>query len=414
MGIKLSAGTIYDADNPQHRAELAASLTKRLGEAGFALSQDRNRDPGRTYGGGFKGREAVYVFKHRKDPGLEVQVFTSVVGSGEVRSKGADAIRVCLVYKNKAKQQNPEAEEAKQYDLGSECRVYRTGDIDAIVERTVQRAREAYMKANLVERCKDCNAPLAKSKAGKMFCSEVCWTKKPGYKAPVKADAAKSTALSQDEVRALAKTILKNDAWVEKTLSTMFKPSSWKFVEKWSEKAWREFIEKNSKNYMDMLRNKATAAMADTYLLLAAVTQSVQHGYPIRAAEALLTKVVADAGIPNMTAVPAAVLSNEELEAVNEMLMAAGFDGAQHFLSLGDAMVHLQTLMGGMGMEVDDPMTAEGFDSESGQATVRIARSNASDPTAPVPIDNANVQLQWTVLGPDSYEVVAHAVNTAP
>lgn len=171
------SGAAYDPENPAHRAELAQKLTQKLGDAGFKLSEDRTRDPGRYYGS-FKGKEDVYVFQHRKDPGLEVQVFTSVTSGGSVRAKGADAIRVCLVYKNKIKQKNPEAEEARQYDLGSACRVYRTGDIDNIVERTVERAREMYKAANEVERCPRCRAPMAISKKGNKFCTEVCFLNK--------------------------------------------------------------------------------------------------------------------------------------------------------------------------------------------------------------------------------------------
>jgi hypothetical protein len=180
-GLMLSAGMKYDPENPAHRQELADKMKAKLGAAGFKLSTDRTRDPGREYGGGFKGKEEVWVFQHRKDPGLEVQVFTSITQGGAVRSKGADAIRVCLVVKNKAKLADPNSPDAKQFDLGSECRVHRTGDIDDIVERTVERARDAYKRANEVERCRDCQAPMATSKAGKRFCSEVCWTKKPGY-----------------------------------------------------------------------------------------------------------------------------------------------------------------------------------------------------------------------------------------
>ena len=177
-GLMLSAGMKYDPENPAHRQELADKMKAKLGAAGFKLSTDRTRDPGRQYGGGFKGKEEVWVFQHRKDPGLEVQVFTSITQGGSVRSKGADAIRVCLVVKNKAKLADPNSPDAKQYDLGSECRVHRTGDIDDIVDRTVERARDAYRRANEVERCSRCSAPLATSKAGKKFCSEVCWLKK--------------------------------------------------------------------------------------------------------------------------------------------------------------------------------------------------------------------------------------------
>jgi uncharacterized protein YjeT (DUF2065 family) len=178
-GLMLSAGMKYDPENPAHREELANKMKEKLGAAGFKLSTDRTRDPGRQYGGGgWKGKEEVWVFQHRKDPGLEVQVFTSITSGGSVRSKGADAIRVCLVVKNKAKLADPNSPDAKQYDLGSECRVHRTGDIDDIVDRTVERARDAYRRANEVERCSRCSAPLATSKAGKKFCSEVCWLKK--------------------------------------------------------------------------------------------------------------------------------------------------------------------------------------------------------------------------------------------
>lgn len=196
-GLMLSAGVKYDPENPAHRKELADKMKEKLSAAGFKLSTDRTRDPGRRYGqSGWKGKEEVWVFNHRKDPGLEVQVFTSITDGGSVRSKGADAIRVCLVYKNKAKQQNPESEEARQYGLGSECRVHRTGDIDDIIERTVERARDAYKRANEVERCRHCGAPMATSKAGKKFCSEVCWTKKPGA-APAPAAQPGAPRLAQ-------------------------------------------------------------------------------------------------------------------------------------------------------------------------------------------------------------------------
>jgi len=179
MSITISAGVIYNPEDPQHRSMLAKALKDKLGAAGFKLSTDRSRDPGRTYGQGYKGAEEVWVFQHKDDAGLEVQVFTSIVTNGEVRSKGADAIRVCLVYKNKAKQTGTENPDARQYDVGSGCRVYRSGDIDQIVERTVERAREMYRLATATDKCRYCNAPMVKSKQGKMFCSETCWLKKP-------------------------------------------------------------------------------------------------------------------------------------------------------------------------------------------------------------------------------------------
>jgi hypothetical protein len=173
MGMVFASGEKYDGDNPEHRRALGQKLTEKLGEKGFKLSTERTRDHSR-YG----GQEQVWVFNHRKDPGLEIRVFTSVTPSGQARETGADAIRVCLSYKNKAKQANPDSTEAREYDLGGSCRVFRTGNIDDIVERTVDRAREAYIKANEVARCPKCKAPMAISqRTNKPFCSETCWLK---------------------------------------------------------------------------------------------------------------------------------------------------------------------------------------------------------------------------------------------
>lgn len=274
-GLLLSAGTAYDPENPAHRTELAQKLTQKLGEIGFKLSGDRTRDPGREYGG-FKGKEDVYVFQHRKDPGLEVQVFTSVTAGGSVRAKGADAIRVCLIYKNKAKQQGTESEEARQYDLGSACRVYRTGEIDNIVERTVERAREMYKAANLVERCQDCSSPMATSKQGKKFCSEVCWTKRPGYKPKA----------SVEEVTASAEGL---------AMEKMLEENNWKFVKSWQEKTLADFITKNVQNYVHLLSKpgKEASAAAETYLLLQAAATSLENGTPEREVEQWVSTLTA-------------------------------------------------------------------------------------------------------------------------
>lgn len=242
-GLFLSAGTIYDPENAAHRKELGDKMTEKLGAIGFTLSGDRTLDPGRYYGGGFKGKEQVYVFKHRKDPGLEVQVFTSVLESGSVRGKGADAIRVCLIYKNKAKQQNPESEEARQYDLGSGCRVYRTGDIDDIVTRTVERAREMYKLANAVERCNYCQAPLATSKQGKKFCSEVCWTKRPGYTKASAIEAAADKPIARTRAKSLIDSQIDADDDAVHMLSGFVNNNSnWPFFAPWPERLWKNFL----------------------------------------------------------------------------------------------------------------------------------------------------------------------------
>lgn len=154
-----SAGP-YNPDDPSDRMELAAQLKKRLEAAGFKL------DPGRN-------GEDVYVFQHRKDPGLHIKIYTSIY-RGATRAKAKDAIRVVMLY-----QQQRNAEK-KVIPMGKMPIVKRStkSTIETIVERVVDRAREAYKTVNSVDRCKKCSAPMATSKAGKPYCAEVCWLDK--------------------------------------------------------------------------------------------------------------------------------------------------------------------------------------------------------------------------------------------
>lgn len=166
---------MFDPSSAAHRAALAAALRERLTAAGFHRTAERTRDPGRVYSSGFTGREEVYDLTHRKDPGLTVRVFSSIVGEG-VRGRGADAIRVALVYRNLDKRRDPDAEGGRVYTLEDETRVFRVGTIEAIVDRVIERCREAYQAANLVERCR-CGAVIATSRQNKRFCAETCWLK---------------------------------------------------------------------------------------------------------------------------------------------------------------------------------------------------------------------------------------------
>lgn len=148
----------YDPDDSEQRRLLAEALSQRLEKAGFKLSPRRG------------GQEDVYIFDHLKAPGFQVKVYTTIQG-GRVRSKDADAIRVCLVYHDEAARRG----ERQPVGISSECRVVRRGDINAIVERTLERAREAYRRVSETERCRACGAPMATSKAGKPYCAERCW-----------------------------------------------------------------------------------------------------------------------------------------------------------------------------------------------------------------------------------------------
>jgi len=185
----LVKGMAFDVDNPAQRAELAEKLQQKLGAIGFKPSTRRTRDKGRSYGKErWQGQELVLTFQHRKDPGLVINVFTSITkGKETVRGKGADAIRICTEYETKALR---EGKEEGAFSTGklvfqrplnpkeevSQCTIHRRANsVDDIVERVVNRARMAYKALNIVKRCGKCQAPVALSKAGKEYCSETCW-----------------------------------------------------------------------------------------------------------------------------------------------------------------------------------------------------------------------------------------------
>ena len=156
----LHGGKTYDPEDPSDRRELADRLKKRLEAAGFKLDTSRNSG------------EDVYVFQHRKDPGLFLKLYTSVY-RGTTRAKAQDAIRVTMLY------QQQRTKEKTVIPLGKMPIVKRSpkSTIDQIVERVVDRARDAYKKINDVERCTKCQAPMAVSKLGKKYCAELCWLK---------------------------------------------------------------------------------------------------------------------------------------------------------------------------------------------------------------------------------------------
>jgi hypothetical protein len=85
--------------------------------------------------------ELVYVRQHHKDPTMFVKIFTSLpLNAGNARPPGADAIRVLLIFKN--------SQTGKSGCLYKTSRVYRTGSQEAVIRRTIDRAREAYGEGN--------------------------------------------------------------------------------------------------------------------------------------------------------------------------------------------------------------------------------------------------------------------------
>lgn len=104
----------------------AAAVRERLAAAGFELMEAT-------------GGEEVYLRVHDKDDRYAIKVYTSIQrGETTVRSRGADAIRVVALFQP----------QSKVYPLFKSARVYRTGSVEGILNRMIERAREAYMRCN--------------------------------------------------------------------------------------------------------------------------------------------------------------------------------------------------------------------------------------------------------------------------
>lgn len=87
------------------------------------------------------GNEIVYVRQHHYDPTMYVKIYTSIPATSSVgRACGQDAIRVVLIFKNDVT--------GRSGGLWKAPRVYRTGSQEKILDRTIERAREAYAEAN--------------------------------------------------------------------------------------------------------------------------------------------------------------------------------------------------------------------------------------------------------------------------
>jgi hypothetical protein len=104
----------------------ASAIRERLAAAGFELMES-------TSG------EEVYLRIHDKDDRYAIKVYSSIQrGASRARKCGADAIRVVALFQP----QN------KVYPLFKSARVYRTGSVEAVLERMLERAREGYARCN--------------------------------------------------------------------------------------------------------------------------------------------------------------------------------------------------------------------------------------------------------------------------
>jgi hypothetical protein len=98
--------------------------------------------------------ELVYARTNHNHPHLKVKVYTSLpLVGGDVRGLGKDAIRVCAVYEPPSP--------ARGWGIGKEPRVYRTGSVDKVLARMLERMQEAYGLCNSYAKkhCPGCGAP---------------------------------------------------------------------------------------------------------------------------------------------------------------------------------------------------------------------------------------------------------------
>jgi hypothetical protein len=104
--------------------------------------------------------------------GVEVLVYTTIVGE-TVRPMGVDAIRVCAVF-------NPSEEGKRGRGILKERKVLRTGKIEEIPGRVVERVKDIAGELNDLKHCNRCGAPGLISKAGNLYCADACWTRATG------------------------------------------------------------------------------------------------------------------------------------------------------------------------------------------------------------------------------------------
>jgi hypothetical protein len=105
----------------------ASAIRERLAGAGFTLVPS-------SHG------EEVYERPHDKDARYTVLVYSSIQrGAGEARECGEDAIRVVALFLD-GRYSFP----ARKVPIFKSARVYRTGAVEGVLDRMIERAREGY------------------------------------------------------------------------------------------------------------------------------------------------------------------------------------------------------------------------------------------------------------------------------
>jgi hypothetical protein len=150
----LCPSTVYDPEQGLHRRALALQLQAALNKAGFA------REHGTRHQYCF---EEVWARQpHEK---IAVAIYTTIE-DGAVRGHGTDAIRVVAFWRGVDGCDRP---------ITKSTRTFRVGTLDAIVTRTLDRARDVWQRAARPQRCRSCGAPTFVSKKGNSVCADLCF-----------------------------------------------------------------------------------------------------------------------------------------------------------------------------------------------------------------------------------------------
>ncbi len=160
----------YDPKFSFSRQMLALSIVNKLEDSGFVLIENKKPKQNKRRRMTWQ-EERVYERKLKKQDLLKVRVYTTVVGGEDqkpltVRHSGKDAIRVCGTYTTRT---------GVERGIVSEKRVNRTGNIEEIIERMLDRMRQTWKALQTGEVCGQCGAPKFVSRAGNKVCAEICW-----------------------------------------------------------------------------------------------------------------------------------------------------------------------------------------------------------------------------------------------
>ena len=97
----------------------------------------------------------------------------------------------------------------------------------------------------------------------------------------------------------------------------------------------------------------------------------------------------------------------KERKAINAALIKAGMDGNGRFKSIGQAVAKAAEALNDNGYEWGQVTSADLFRRENGHQSLIIAK-RTDDPFSPMDVTNTSMFFQWSLLRPDTYEVVAY------